>query len=172
MSEDLICTECNSTINTETQFFELPAVGKLPKIVRCYNCARKYMCKRCNGLIAVRVYKKVKVDDTEILFHTDCYRCDSCAINLGRTGTTERIPDKLDVHLWCDTCKEKDFRGICFSCKKSCRGDFSEALDKQWHKACFKCQGVGCNATFPSGNFYPVNDLPHCMDCAKKLQKK
>ena len=111
-------------------------------MVRCAKCQSNYNCAVCGGTIAVLVHKKHEGK----LYHTDCWRCQSCYGTMGKTPVT------VDGKLFCTECSEKvrdweyallvhlslvglkkGFKGICERCKKSCRGDFTEALQKQWH---------------------------------------
>ncbi len=54
---------------------------------------------------------------------------------------------------------------MCARCNKSCRGDFTEAVAKQWHAGCLTC--FKCKAAFPDGQFYVKDGQPACKDHAQ-----
>ena len=142
----------------EQRYFEIPSPSpRVGSLVRCAPCQKAYACAACGGTIAVLVHKKHGGQ----LWHTDCWRCDSCN---GSLGKAPRAHDDAPRKLFCPECDDKGFRGVCTRCSKSCKGDFTEALQRQWHAGCLNC--FKCQAAFPDGNFYVVDGEPACKSCA------
>merc|ERR1711991_253383 len=153
-----VCAQCGQVVDPEVRYFEIPSPSaRVGSIVRCAPCQRDYNCDSCGGTIAVLVHKK----HNGLLWHTDCWRCDSCNGSLGKTPKTH---DGLLKKLFCPECHGKGFRGLCTRCGKSCKGDFTEALGRQWHAGCLTCHK--CKGELPGGQFYVVDNEPTCGSCA------
>jgi hypothetical protein len=157
-NECFCCAECKKVVNAKERYFEIPSPSvRVGSIVRCAECQKNYNCTSCGGTIAVLVHKK----HNGLLWHTDCWRCDSCN---GSLGKTPQAADDFPRKLFCVECDGKGFRGVCSRCRGGCKGDFTEALDRQWHARCLTCHA--CQAPFPDGNFYVVDGEPACAKCA------
>jgi len=59
---------------------------------------------------------------------------------------------------------------LCTSCQKSVyAAEKLYALDKDWHKFCFKC--VECKKTLSLGQFLDHNNNPYCKGCHSNLKQ-
>ncbi|KAH8090432.1 hypothetical protein HD553DRAFT_278944 [Filobasidium floriforme] len=66
-------------------------------------------------------------------------------------------------HAFCVECDVKLHRPKCAGCRKPIRDEALGAMGAKWHKECFCC--AQCDASFPNGTFFPMDDEPFCQDC-------
>ena len=98
------CNDCKKTVGPKEKYFEIPSPSpRIPWIVRCSKCQENYNCHVCGGTIAVLVHKKHEGK----LYHTDCWRCQSCYGTMGKT------PVEANGKLFCKECADKKFDGVC-----------------------------------------------------------
>lgn len=93
-------------------------------------------------------------------FHAACFKCSSCATQLGGGTPFNQAPDGK---LVCAKCHGEKHAPRCAGCSKLITGTIVTALGKQWHKECLAC--AKCKKPLTS-SFSVADGKPVCPACA------
>jgi hypothetical protein len=67
------------------------------------------------------------------------------------------------------TSSESDSKApTCATCNENIRGKYCQAIGKDWHPECFKCQSPGCQASLQTTGFIEDNGKVFCRSCFER----
>jgi len=88
-------------------------------------------------------------------FHTECFRCKTCATGLGGKAFLEQ-----DDNYFCEKCYYAAFNPTCAHCNEVIKGQYLSALGKAWHADHFVC--TECSKPFEGNQYHKHNNKPYC----------
>jgi len=106
-------------------------------------------CAKCRQAITGK-YMSL---DAYTQFHNECFVCDNCG-----KGLTNKFFENGGKRT-CDNCVSR-----CATCNKGLSGEYTTALGKKFHIACFRC--ANCSRALDA-EFYSKNGQPMCASCGK-----
>lgn len=57
---------------------------------------------------------------------------------------------------------------VCATCSENIRGKYCQAIGKDWHPQCFKCQSPGCQASLQTTGFIEDQGKVFCRSCFER----
>jgi len=79
-------------------------------------------------------------------------------------GDIDNLINSLDQQL--SSYANPSARGTCSRCKKDILGKMVDAMKRQWHEECWRCNG--CNRLIGTDDFYAHDNYALCDSCEKE----
>jgi len=145
--EHFCCLNCSTPLGT-ANFFQIEE-GKAA-CEKCYNTVYVTKCAHCNQVITDQCVVALNQK-----WHPNHFVCASCSSPFPTGNFFEK-----ESKPYCEKCFTASFGPKCATCNVVIQGEMINALNKQWHPACFIC--AICKQPFRDGTFFDRGGMPFC----------
>ena len=118
-------------------------------------------CAKCKKQITGTYFNALGTN-----WHKQCFTCAICKKPVFSNKFSEKNGNPYHLE-----CYLSNFSSKCAGCNKALLNEYTQALNKKWHKNCFTC--TSCKTTFKENRFLVHNEKPYCNNCySKKFSPK
>lgn len=151
--EHFTCSNCTKALQNTTFVYEEDKIF----CEDCYQNQFAQTCYSCHQPILGPCISAVGRH-----WHQEHFSCSRCSADLSK-GEGFNMDNNL---LFCSECFSSLFGATCYGCSKRIAGEelWVEALDHQWHPACFSCEN--CKKPLEGTSFFAKLGRPFCKACA------
>lgn len=157
LSKHTFCSNCGINLSNDSDYFKNQHI-ELPI---CYKCNLKLNGIKCAKCFQVIEKNGITFADKD--FHSGCFMCQSCGIDL--TTMKKTLTDKDGNSLYCEPCFIKKFAPMCNKCNEKIPPYLAGTIfqDKNYHKECFSC--ARCKKTLANKKFFKSGNILICEKC-------